>query len=353
MDAKQNNKNGPAAYNEQIRLAAIRNLEILDTPPDGTFDRLTRLASRMFNVPIAIVSIVDADRIWFKSKLGLELTEIERKPGLCSSCILQDDVLVIPDARNDPASFMNPLVAGEFGLRFYAGAPLKTAEGLNIGTFCLVDRQPRAFTEIEKANLTDLAAMVIDAMELRLATRKLLLQNMRVVEDAEKSASTDPLTGLGNRRAMEMDISAMEGLAKLGSRSDMMVTIVDLDGLKQINDKRGHAAGDELLIAFSAGLQKALRSRDNIYRVGGDEFVIFSPFDAEPDSLFIKNRIAAVLDDIRDKNGFPEAGASIGSTALSDTAYNIRLALNRADKKMYEEKKARISSLSSTGLLRA
>ncbi len=331
----------PLSNNEQLRLAAIRHLDILDTPPDGAFDRLTQLAGRVFKVPIAIVTVVDADRIWFKSRLGLEVDEVPLSPGLCASCIMQDEVMVLRDAKEDAVALTNPLVAGEFGLRFYAAAPLKTSDGVNIGTFCVIDRRPRDFTEEEKATLVDLSAIVMDAMEFRLASRKLLLQNLRVVEDAEKKANTDAMTGLGNRRALESAIFRFERLIRAGSAPDMMVAVVDINGLKQINDRRGHAAGDFLIVAFSAGLQYALRAEDHVYGIGGDEFAIFSPVVSEPDFDALRSRVAAVIEDVRQTTGFDEVGASMGITALSAADFNVQQALDLADRKMYEEKKLR------------
>jgi diguanylate cyclase (GGDEF)-like protein len=324
--------------NEQLRLAAIRHLDILDTPPDGAFDRLTQLAGRIFKVPIAIVTVVDADRIWFKSKLGLDADEVPLSPGLCASCIMQDDVMVLKDAKQDAVALTNPLVAGEFGLRFYAGAPLKTTDGVNIGTFCLIDRAPRDLTEDERASLSDMAAIVMDTMEHRLASRRLLLQNLRVVEDAQKQANTDAMTGLGNRRALEAVVSRFEDVIRADGALDMMVAVVDLDGLKQINDRRGHAAGDFLIVAFGAALQNALRAEDHIYRIGGDEFAILSPVSSEPDLEQLRTRIVAVIEEVRRTTGFVEAGASMGITLLSAAGFDMQQALDLADKKMYEDK---------------
>ena len=152
-------------------MAAVRRYDILDTPPDGAFDRITALASRLFNVPIAIVSIVDDDRIWFKSRHGVDVTEIGRDPGLCASAILNDDPRILPDARRDPHALANPLVAGEFGLRFYAGVPLRTFDGYNLGTLCVIDTVPRNVTEREMSQLRDLAAIVMDQLELRRSAR--------------------------------------------------------------------------------------------------------------------------------------------------------------------------------------
>ena len=157
--------------NDAERLAMIRRYDILDTPADGTFDRITRLAAALFQVPISIVSIVDHDRIWFKSKHGLDVTEIGRDPGLCASAILDDELWLIEDAKTDPRALSNPLVAGEFGLRFYAGVPLKVADH-NFGTLCIIDRQPRTMTDTERQVLNDLAALVCDEIELRLTARQ-------------------------------------------------------------------------------------------------------------------------------------------------------------------------------------
>ena len=128
---------------EARRLAAVQRYEILDTPPDGSFDRITAIAARLFCVPISIISLVDHDRIWFKSHHGLNVPQIDRGPGLCASAILQDAPWILNDAKNDPRSLANPLVAGDFGLRFYVGVPLRTNDGFNLGTLCVIDRAAR------------------------------------------------------------------------------------------------------------------------------------------------------------------------------------------------------------------
>ena len=159
---------------EAARLAAVRRYDILDTPPDGAFDRITGLAARLFGVPIAIVSVVDHDRIWFKSHHGLDVEQLDRAPGLCASAILHDGPWVINDAPNDPRALANPLVAGDFGLKFYAGVPLQTADGHNLGTLCILDFKPRELTPAESATLQDLAGMVLSELEVRLASRRAL-----------------------------------------------------------------------------------------------------------------------------------------------------------------------------------
>lgn len=161
---------------EERRLEALKRYDILDTPPDGAFDRVTSLASRLFSVPISIISLVDRDRIWFKSRHGVDADEIGRDPGLCASAILQDDPWVLTDAGADPRSLANPLVAGDLGLRFYAGVPLRTWDGHNLGTLCVIDRAPREVAPAELAHLEDLASLVMDQMELRLTARSAVAQ---------------------------------------------------------------------------------------------------------------------------------------------------------------------------------
>jgi two-component sensor histidine kinase len=156
--------------NERERLSAVRRYDVLDTPPDGAFDRITAIAARRFGVPIAIISVVDEDRIWFKSHHGLDVKQIGRDPGLCASAILSDIPHILPDASKDIRSLANPLVAGDFGLRFYAGVPLRTSDGYNLGTLCVIDKEPRTTDQAQIDDLRDLASVVMDQLELRLSS---------------------------------------------------------------------------------------------------------------------------------------------------------------------------------------
>src|SRR6195952_5484865 len=158
--------------NETQRIAAVKRYDILDTPPDGAFDRITNIAARRFEVPISIISIVDHDRIWFKSHHGLDVRQIGRDPGLCASAILSELPHVLPNAAIDPRSLANPLVAGDFGLRFYAGVPLRTQDGFNLGTLCVIDKEPRPVDQRQIDDLKDFGSVVMDQMELRLSARQ-------------------------------------------------------------------------------------------------------------------------------------------------------------------------------------
>ena len=175
--------------NDHERLQAVRRYDILDTPPDGAFDRVTTLAARIFDVPIAVVSIVDEDRIWFKSRYGLDdVHEIPRDPGLCASAIWDSDVYVVESADTDARTRANPLVAGESGLRFYAAAPLQTADGFRLGNVAILDHKPRTLTPSERTMLSTLAGIVMDELELRLQAIRTVSEERALREEASRQA---------------------------------------------------------------------------------------------------------------------------------------------------------------------
>jgi PAS domain S-box-containing protein len=158
---------------ETQRLAALRQYNILDTPPELAFDRITALSARLFAVPIAGISLVDETRVWFKSSYGITAPEIQREVSLSRFALLDDQVLVVLDTHHDRRFANNPLITAK-GIRFYAGAPLINQDGFTLGTLCILDTRPRPhFTEAERLNLADLAAMVVDELDLRLAARKM------------------------------------------------------------------------------------------------------------------------------------------------------------------------------------
>jgi GAF domain-containing protein len=174
---------------EQARIKALYKYNILDTPPDGSLDKMTRLAAKIFNVPIAIITLVDTDRVWFKSKHGVEISQIGKDPGLCASAILSDDLYIVEDARTDPRTLTNPLVAGDFGLQFYAAAPLQTLDGHNLGTFCLLDQQKRFFNSEQQESLKLFADVVMEQLELRLIAHNTLNELQQKVANYERSTA--------------------------------------------------------------------------------------------------------------------------------------------------------------------
>ncbi|AYG85215.1 Phosphoserine phosphatase RsbU [Streptomyces hundungensis] len=207
---------------EADRMEAVRRYDILDTPPDGAFDRVAALAARLFDVPVATVTIVDEDRIWFKAAHGLDgVSEIGRDPGLCGSAVLRDDALVIPDTLLDDVACGNPLVTGPLGVRFYAAAPITTADGHKLGTINVLDTKPRSITSEQTATLTDLAAIVLDEMELRLSALRTVRQEQRAAE-AERAA----------REQAERDKAAIASFASTLQRTLLPPALPTAPGLE-------------------------------------------------------------------------------------------------------------------------
>lgn len=155
--------------NENLRLEKLESLKILDSPPEAAFDHIAGLAADRFNTPIALVSLVDKYRVWYKASFGLDnLKEVPRSDSLCSLVILQEAVTVINDTLKEPCLLVNPFVAGKMGLRFYAGAPIKTPDGFRLGAVCVIDQHPREFSAADQKDLEDLAALAMAEIKQRL-----------------------------------------------------------------------------------------------------------------------------------------------------------------------------------------
>jgi sigma-B regulation protein RsbU (phosphoserine phosphatase) len=211
-----------SAVEEAARMQAVRRYDILDTPPDGAFDRVAAMAARLFKVPVASVTIVDEDRIWFKAAHGLEgVSEISREPGLCGSAILSDETLVIPDTLTDPVACSNALVTGPMAIRFYAAAPIITHDGHRMGTVNILDTKPRLITEDDTATLADLAAIVLDEMEMRLSA----LSSLRA-EQERRHEQEDA------RRRAERDKSAIQAFASTLQRTLLPPALPVVPGLE-------------------------------------------------------------------------------------------------------------------------
>jgi diguanylate cyclase (GGDEF)-like protein len=237
---------------ENARISVLHSLNVLDTSSEERFDRLTRVATRLFNVPIALVSLIDTNRQWFKSSSGLSVCDTSRDISFCAHAILSDDIMYVENALKDERFFDNPLVTGEPKIRFYAGCPLRV-NNFKMGTFCLIDRKPRSFGEEDRKMLRDLAGMA----EQDLAASRL--------------ATTDELTELVNRRGFENYSRQALSFCRRLKRPATLV-FFDLNGFKEVNDRFGHAEGDLILKLFADGLRAVFRESDVVARFGGDEF---------------------------------------------------------------------------------
>ena len=307
--------------NEATRLETLRALRILDSAPEERFDRLTRMAKRMFGVPISLVSIVDSDRQWFKSAQGLDATETPRDISFCGHAILGDDLFLIPNATEDERFHDNPLVTDAPNIRYYAGCPLRVANGHKMGTLCLIDDKPRELSDEDKELLQDLAMMA----EQEIAALQL--------------ATLDELTMISNRRGF-MSL-AKHGLAMCKRNSlDATLILFDLDEFKPINDTFGHAEGDRALVAFSDMLKHELRDADVFARLGGDEFVALVTGTNEENVAHILTRMQTSLSayNAEQKRGY-NLKFSAGFVTVNENNASIEAMLEAADAKMYENKK--------------
>ncbi|CAH0536808.1 sensor domain-containing diguanylate cyclase [Vibrio marisflavi] len=261
----------PLPEDENDRLRALHSLKILDTLPEERFDRVTRLARYLFNVPIAVVSLVDQNRQWFKSIYGLKVTQTSRDISFCGHTILDRKPLIVEDATSDPRFTRNPLVLGDPNIRFYAGVPLLYDEKLKLGTLCIIDSQPRVLNETQIQDLTDLAKMV----ERELST--------------SLSSTVDELTFLSNRRGFSCLAKKALRYCKF-CRYPFSLAYIRFDGVKKGGDK-------STLKLFAQLVSNMSRDSDILARVDEDVFVIFMVGAIERVALTAISRLkkAAVL----------------------------------------------------------
>lgn len=308
---------------EESRLESLYSLDILDTPPEERFDRVTRLAMRLFNVPVAQVSLIDEARQWFKSCLGIDPVEVPRDLTFCGHTILNDGLFVIEDASKDARFADNPLIAIDPKVRFYAGYPLDI-NGSKIGTLCVLDYVPRKFSESDISLLKDLAYMAQQELT------------------AVHFATMDELTDLTNRRGFYL---LANRALKFCAENDIPATLMylDLNDFKSINDKYGHAEGDKSLVAFATFLKDSLRDTDILARIGGDEFVAFLTGIGVEDMDLILKRLQESISKYNAKAGnaydiLYSTGVLAFQPELNQTVDEL---LAEADSLMYMQKQQR------------
>lgn len=309
--------------NEAARLNSLHSLKLLDTAPEERFDRLTRLARRLFDVPIALVSLVDANRQWFKSNAGLDIRECGRDVSFCGHAILQDHLMEVCDTQQDERFRDNPFVTENPGVRFYAGQPLGLADGSKLGTLCLLDTRPRRLNDEERDLLRDLARMAEQEMV------------------AVQMATMDELTLLSNRRGFRtLAQHALDVCARLSRPATLL--FFDLNDFKPINDRFGHAEGDAALKTFADVLRIAFRESDVIGRLGGDEFVALLTGSSHVETTAIMARLREILDE---RNATLQRGYdirfSVGQIEYDPSRHeSIDNLLADADAAMYAQKQS-------------
>lgn len=315
----------PLPENEAERLNALISLNILDTKDEERFDRITRIVKKLFDVPIVLISLVDKDRQWFKSRQGLNAHETSREISFCGHAILNNQVMIIEDATHDIRFNDNPLVQGEPNIKFYLGCPLRINNAHNVGTLCLIDQKPRQFSKEDIAVICDLGAMVQQELE------SLIL------------ATSDELTTLTNRRGFLLIANYVFNLCNR-EKKPLSLLYFDLDKFKSINDTYGHAEGDHLLKIFAQHLLKQFRSADVVARLGGDEFCVLC-------SGINKNQTQQLIDRLRmslnthQENNYT-IKFSVGCIEYDEHHHpSMASMLKEADEQMYENKKIKKQGL--------
>ncbi len=321
----------PLPHNEAERLAALARLQIMDTAPDPRFDSFVQLAADMYGVQIALVTLVDENRQWFKAAKGLATKQTSRDSAFCAHAILDPgEVLVVEDAATDPRFADNPLVLGDPNIRFYAGAVVRAPTGHPMGTLCLIDRAPRTLDQPGRLRLQELAAGVSALLELH-----------GHAANMQRAAMQDGLTGLANRAMFDARLDQAVTDALGGTPCALL--LLDLDRFKAVNDTLGHMAGDSLLREVAARLRRSVREGDLCARFGGDEFAVLlsDPADAAA-ATSIASRIAESFTEPMLLEGTPTVPqASIGIALCPLDATSPGTLLRAADQALYQVKRSR------------
>jgi diguanylate cyclase (GGDEF)-like protein len=337
----------PLPANEEKRIKALHAYGVLDSAAEQAFDDLARMAALVCDVPIALISLVDRERQWFKSHIGIDVSGSPRNISFCAHAILKPtDVMEVPDAREDPRFALNPLVTGDPHIVFYAGAPILTPTGDPIGTLCIVDYKPRKLTAMQSRVLQGLANQAVTQLELR---RSLMVleasvesqtryvdQLEREREDLEQENATDSLTGLGNRRAFveRLDVE----LLRAGSAgTGLSLLYLDVDHFKRYNDSFGHPAGDDVLRQLAVVIKRACRGHDFAARIGGEEFAVVMPGTTRESAFVVAERMRRSVQQAvwLHRPITVSVGATLANARV-DTAIQL---MERADLALYASKR--------------
>lgn len=307
---------------DEARIFALRRLNVLDSSIEEPFEKIVTLVRTVLAVPISTVTLVDRDRQWFKARRGVEVSETPRAFSFCTHTIKQRDPLIVEDAKSDERFAASPLVTGTPHIRSYAGVPLRTPEGYNVGALCAMDTRPRRFSPADIAILSNFANIVCDELELRMI------------------AQVDQLTGVLTRRGfLEQAEREIARFMHYGRPSSLVM--FDVDHFKSVNDTYGHGVGDQVLRRLADLAASTLQSTDVFGRLGGEEFaIILSETSGEQAFVAVEQLRNAIADQ---KMTLPDGTvvqitASFGISPLTQPASSVSAWLERADRSLYSAK---------------
>ena len=336
------------------RLAALEATGLLDGSANDVLDRLTRLTTRLLEVPVAVVSLVGDQSQHFPGQTGLGGWARDQRGtslaySFCQHVVATDRPLLVEDAGTN-ALVKNNLSFSELGVVAYLGVPLRTSEGETLGSLCAMSCQRNHWTPEQVATLEDLAAAAMTVIELRATTRALFARQaeleaahaaLQAANDRlQVQAVRDPLTGLLNRRGFaELARQHLATARRLGTPA--VVAVIDLNGFKQINDTLGHDVGDEALVDMAALLKKVCRDADLVARLGGDEFVLLLANTTEADGAVVRARLETALASLNATPGREyRLACSMGMASwIAGAPVSMAVLLKEADAAMYADKR--------------
>ncbi len=332
----------PVPPNEAERIDSLRKLNLLDTPLEERFERITRMLKRSLGVKITSFVLLDSDRQWFKSVQGLDSDGTPRRDSFCAHMLDSNDAnLTVTDALEDIRFADNPLVTGHPGIRFYAGCPVRSPDGQKIGALCAIDTNPRDLSDEELQELKDFASMV----ETELKAEQLSHTQKGLVEEldaAHRIALIDSMTRIWNRAGI-LELLKREIAEAARRQNPLGLVMCDIDFFKKVNDTYGHAVGDEVIKEIAKRLLEALRTEDAIGRIGGEEFLIVLP-SCPPESLFAtveRIRAKVVEQPIETSAGPLPVTLSFGAfSTLPERNADGAPLIKRADDALYKAKHA-------------
>jgi len=332
----------PIPANEAERLASIKKMQILYTPAEEVFDRIARLTQKIFNVPVVFISIVADDYEWFKSQVGLDINSGPRDVSICGHIVFTGEMMVVEDAQKDERFFDNAYVCEQMNIRFYAGRPLRNTEDHIVGTLCIVDHEPRIFSEDDRQTLDAIGYWIESVFATRglsTAMRNLLLE----LDEVRRNSMMDSLLNIWNRGAIE-DILKREADLGLRQKTQISILMIDIDFFKKINDVHGHPVGDAALLSVVKALRNQLRSYDSVGRYGGEEFLAILPNTSQKDAVKLAERLRIAVSKANIKSGDENIHCTISlglaSADFSTGTVDINQLVVDADNALLQAKEA-------------